>query len=128
MLYSCSLEETVITKGHVTTANTRAHARTHTVLGLMRTSSRLVTRYPQETWLSFRSAVASFSSPDEKCANLSLDDPNPMNCTQNIHERRQEKQLTYATSETLKSHAGDEPAAARCPVSDPDNNCANGLF
>ena len=43
MLYSCSLEETVITKGHVTTANTRAHARTHTVLGLMRTSSRLVT-------------------------------------------------------------------------------------
>ena len=43
VLYSCSLEETVITKGHVTTANTRAHARTHTVLGLMRTSSRLVT-------------------------------------------------------------------------------------
>ena len=43
VLYSCSLEEEVISKGHVTTANTKAHARTHTVLGLMRTSSRLVT-------------------------------------------------------------------------------------
>ena len=50
-----------------------------------------------------------------------------MNHTQNSPKRRQEKQLS-ARRKTLKSHAGDGPAAAGCPVSNPDNNCANGLF
>ena len=38
------------------------------------------------------------------------------------------RKTAFCSSETLKSHAGDGPAAAGCPVSNPDNNCANGLF
>ena len=38
------------------------------------------------------------------------------------------RRTAFCSSETLKSHAGDGPAAAECPVSNPDNNCANGLL
>ena len=34
----------------------------------------------------------------------------------------------FRSSKTLKSYAGDGPATAGCLVSNPDNNCANGLF
>ena len=49
-------------------------------------------------------------------------------------ESRSEKSKTetrktaFCSSETPKSHADDRPVAAGCPVSNPDNNCANGLF
>ena len=38
------------------------------------------------------------------------------------------RKTAFCSSETLKSHADDGPAEAGCPVSNPDNNCANGLF
>ena len=38
------------------------------------------------------------------------------------------RKTAFYSSETLKSHADDGPAAAGCPVSNPDNNCANGLL
>ena len=38
------------------------------------------------------------------------------------------RKTAFCFSETPKSHADDGPAAAGCPVSNPDNNCANGLF
>ena len=36
------------------------------------------------------------------------------------------KKTAFCSSETLKSHAGDAPIAAGCPVSNSDNN--NGLL
>ena len=52
----------------------------------------------QETRLSCRSTVAYFSSEvlsnTNNAPNLSLDDPNPMNHTQNSPKRRKEKQLS----------------------------------
>ena len=38
------------------------------------------------------------------------------------------RKTAFRSSKTLKSYAGDGPAAAGCPVSNPDNNCANGLL
>ena len=38
------------------------------------------------------------------------------------------RKTAFRLSKTLKSYAGDGPAAAGCPVSNPDNNCANGLL
>ena len=38
------------------------------------------------------------------------------------------RKTAFCSSETPKSHAADGPAAAGCPVSNPDNNCANGLL
>ena len=38
------------------------------------------------------------------------------------------RKTAFRSSKTLKSYAGDGPAADGCPVSNPDNNCANGLF
>ena len=38
------------------------------------------------------------------------------------------RKTAFRSSKTLKSYAGDGPAAAGCPVTNPDNNCANGLL
>ena len=38
------------------------------------------------------------------------------------------RKTAFRSSKTLKSYAGHGPAAAGCPVSNPDNNCANGLL
>ena len=38
------------------------------------------------------------------------------------------RKTAFRSSKTLKSYAGDGPGAAGCPVSNPDNNCANGLI
>ena len=38
------------------------------------------------------------------------------------------RKAAFCSSETPKSHGDDGPAAAGCPVSNPDNNCANGLL
>ena len=39
-----------------------------------------------------------------------------------------DKKSTSRPSETLKLHVGDWPTVTGCPVSNPGNNCANGLF
>ena len=36
------------------------------------------------------------------------------------------RKTAFCSSKTLKSCAGDWPTATGCPVSNPDNNCANG--
>ena len=51
-----------------------------------------------------------------------------MNRTQNSPKRRQLRKTAFCSSETLKSYAGDWPTVTGCPVSNPGNNCANGLF
>ena len=38
------------------------------------------------------------------------------------------RKTAFCWSETLKSYAGDWPTVAGCPVSNPGNNCANGLL
>ena len=38
------------------------------------------------------------------------------------------RKTVFSSSKTPKSHGDDGLAAAGCPVSNPDNNCANGLF
>ena len=38
------------------------------------------------------------------------------------------RNTAFCSSETLKSYAGDWPTVTGCPVSNPDNNCANGLL
>ena len=38
------------------------------------------------------------------------------------------RKTAFRSSKILKSYAGNGPAAAGCPVSNPDNNCANGLL
>ena len=42
--------------------------------------------------------------------------------------RNGDKKSTSRPSETLKLHVGDWPTVTGCPVSNPGNNCANGLF
>ena len=37
------------------------------------------------------------------------------------------RKTAFCSSETLKSYAGDWPTVTGCPVSNPGNNCANGL-
>ena len=51
--------------------------------------------------------------------------PDESNSEQSKTESRK---TAFSSSETLKSNAGDGPAAAGCPVPNPDNNCANGLL
>ena len=82
----------------------------------------------KSAFLPFSCGLFFFKSTleDEQCSNLSSDDSNPVNHTQNSPKRRQENSLLLVG--TLKSQAGDGPAAAGCPVSNPDNNCANGLL
>ena len=75
-----------------------------------------------QLWPLFFSSTFS----DEQCSNLSSDDPNPMNRTQNSPKRRHK--TAFCSSETLKSYAGDWPTVTGCPISNPDNNCANGLL
>ena len=50
-----------------------------------------------------------------------------MNRTQNSPKRR-DKKNSFLLVVTLKSYAGDWPTVTGCPVSNPGNNCANGLF
>ena len=38
------------------------------------------------------------------------------------------RKTAFCSSETPKSLADDGPAVVGCPVSNPDNNCANGLL
>ena len=38
------------------------------------------------------------------------------------------RNTAFCLSETLKSYADDWPTVTGCPVSNPGNNCANGLF
>ena len=42
--------------------------------------------------------------------------------------RNGDKKSTSRPSETLKQHVGDWPTVTGCPVSNPGNNCANGVF
>ena len=70
--------------------------------------------------LPFTSTLPLSTLWDEQCSNLSLDDPNPMKNTQNSPKRRQEKQR-LALRKHWNHYAGDGPAAAGCPVSNPDN-------
>ena len=42
--------------------------------------------------------------------------------------RNGDKKSTSRPPETLKLHEGDWPTVTGCPVSNPGNNCANGLF
>ena len=42
--------------------------------------------------------------------------------------RNGDKKSTSRPSETLKLHVGDWPTNTGCPVSNPGNNCANGLL
>ena len=42
--------------------------------------------------------------------------------------RNGDKKSTSRPSETLKLHVGDWPTVTGCPVSNPGNNCANGLL
>ena len=63
-------------------------------------------------FLQFRLWPLFFSSTfsDEQCSNLSLDDPNPMNCTQNSPKRRQEKQLSARRKHRNHMQVTDRPS------------------
>ena len=60
---------------------------------------------------------------DEQCSNFSLDDPNPINRT----VRNGDKKTDFCSSKTLKSLCRWLVDRHQMPVSNPDNNCANGL-
>ena len=84
----------------------------------------------QETRISCCSTPGYFYS--KVLSNTSIA-PNWVSMIQNrwiTHRKIQnrDKKNSFLFDETRKLHADDGPAAAGCPVSNPDNNCANGLW